>query len=111
MRTTFIAVWTLIAVWIAMVVPFRAALRQSSKGRPILKAWALLVVYFASLSLLLPGIVAAVDRDFSRREFHRWVPEGPAVVAMLVLGWVYPAVAYGLGVLFRQFKKKSDQQP
>ena len=44
----------------------------------------------------------SIDRDLGREVALHWVPEGPAVVAMVFFGWFYAGILVLLAFLVRR---------
>jgi hypothetical protein len=53
------------------------------------------------LCFLVPGIVSLFDRPLSREMLTHWVPEGPGVVAVAVVGWLPASMAALIALLVR----------
>ena len=99
MRLAFWIVSGVVGLVIAYGYPLVAVLRRKRFLKTILTAWLLLFGYMLCLCLLLPGEVTLFDRGFGREMSSTWVPEGPAVAAALLVGWLPPLMA-GLVALF-----------
>ena len=56
--------------------------------------WGVLILYSAFLSNFAAHVAYAYDR-----ELLEYFPEGPSVVAMLFLGWLYGIVLAGVGMV------------
>jgi hypothetical protein len=101
MRLAFCIVSGVIGQFIGYGYPLIAALRGKRFLKTILKAWLLLFTYMLCLCVILPGVVTLFDREFGRQMFRSWVPEGPAVAAALIAGWLPPVMAGLVGLAFR----------
>jgi hypothetical protein len=67
---------------------------------PFFLCWGLLVFWLFVFSLVLPGVVALYDRNLARN-ISECVPEGPAVVAAVFMGWFYAAITLLVAVVAR----------
>lgn len=92
-------------VLLAGAWPFRRVSRGAPAGRWFLACWAMLVGWMAFFSLVVPLVASMIDRDLGKVVFT-WVPEGPAVIAMLFFGWFYAGLVIGVAVIFRHWSAK-----
>ncbi len=90
---------------IAGIIPFRRIVRGGSVKWAFFLCWGLLIVTFALWSLGIPLICAAFSRNLAR-EVWSWVPEGPAVFALVIFGWVYAGITVVLAQLTCCFLQK-----
>jgi hypothetical protein len=108
MRTAFILITALIGVVICYVLPFIAAVRGGGLLKIILFTWLGLIAYLVFLVAYVPQIVAGSDEEFCKEIQTHWVPEGPGIVAVVVIGWVNPLIAAAVG---RALRSKSAKPP
>jgi hypothetical protein len=101
MRIAFIAATGLVGLYIAYGRPFFVGLRGGSVLKTIGIAWARLVVFMTLLCLVAPMSVGFFSEKLGHEMFTNWVPEMPAIIAALVIGWLPPLLALSVGSLVR----------
>jgi len=102
MRSTFIVATTVLAMWMGYAYPFLAVFRGARLWPVVARVWGVLLVYMLLLCFGLPLVVTSISHEFGREMLNSWVPEGPAVVGVAVMGWVPPALAGGIGYVVRR---------
>jgi hypothetical protein len=100
-RIAFTIVAGVIGLFIAYGYPFVAVLRGGHFGKAVANAWAVLFVFMVFLCFLLPGVITLFSRELGREMFRAWVPEGPAVGAAMIIGWLPPLIAALIGLAVR----------
>jgi hypothetical protein len=107
LHTSFDIVWAGILGLIAIVYPSIAVFVGRRFLRTMLIAWGLMIAYVAFLSLGLPIAVALFAPHAARELELHWVPEGPFVFAIAVLGWLYPVVGGLFGLAARWIMRRA----
>ena len=108
MRTAFILTTGFIGVVICYAVPFIAALRGGGLLKITLMTWLALIAYLVFLVLYVPDLVAGSDEQFLKEVQARWVPEGPGIAGVVLVGWVNPLIAAAVG---RALRSRSPKPP
>ena len=85
----------------------------SERGGGLLKmplfTWLGLIAYLVFLVAYVPQIVAGSDEELCEEIQSHWVPEGPGIVGIVVVGWVNPLVAAVVGRAVRsRFTKTAN---
>ena len=123
MREAFILLGVIVGLAIFYLLPFALILRGGRPLRVIAIGWLSAFGYIVFLCLLLPGIVHLFSKEMGREMLNNWVPEGPAVVAVGVMGWVPAVMAVAVGmvvktllnrfcpVFSKRFEPKSPEVP
>lgn len=101
MKSGFIVISALIALWIAYVQPLWSVVRGGRLQRAVLVSWLALLLFFVFLCLILPSVVMWIDHDFGKEMFKSWVPEAPGVLGVAVIGWIPALMGGSIGLLFR----------
>jgi hypothetical protein len=86
-------------------LPFARVVRGASGWKWFFLCWALLVVWMFLFCFVIPLGINALDRELGREAF-KWVPEGPAVIAMLFGGgWLYAGPIVWLAMIVRKARE------
>jgi hypothetical protein len=85
-------------------LPFLRVVRGESGWKWFLVCWVSLVVSMFVFCFVIPMAIHSYDRELGREAFN-WVPEGPAVILMLLMGWLYAAPVVWLGLLVRKVRE------
>jgi hypothetical protein len=97
MHTAFAIAYNLALGLIACVYPFVAVFRGRRFVRTFLEAWIAAVVFVAFFSLALPLAIGVVSPSVADEIMFHWVPDGPFIMLMAVMGWIYPLLGVSLG--------------
>lgn len=96
------------APWLlACPLPFVRVLQGGSAVRAFFFCWLLLVSWMSVFAIGIPYIAYQVSPDFAR-SMSSWLPEGPAVVAIVFVGWVYAGPTVLLALFVRRMLKGSS---
>jgi hypothetical protein len=85
-------------------LPFVRVIRGESGWKWFAVCWVSFVVWMFVFSFVIPMAINSYDRELGREAFN-WVPEGPVVIAMLFIGWLYAAPVVWLGLLVRKVRE------
>ena len=86
--------------------------RTAVTGRfwpPFFRMWIYLIVWSILFSFVVPGLV-----EWAFHDEHVWAYfiEGPAIVAMFFMGWVYPlilcGITLGIRALWVRWRSRTD---
>lgn len=109
MHTAFILITALVGVVICYALPFIAAVRGGGLLKITLFTWLGLIAYLVFLVAYVPQIVAGSDEQLCKEIQSHWVPEGPGIIGIVVVGWINPLVAAVVGRAMRsRFTKTSS---
>jgi len=97
MHTAFDIAYNLALGLIVFIYPFVAVFRGRRFVRTILEAWITAVVFTAFFSLVLPLTIGIFSRATADEIMFHWVPDGPFIMLMAVMGWIYPLLGVSLG--------------
>jgi hypothetical protein len=86
---------------LAGAIPFYHVLRGARPWRWWLFCWLSLIFWMFVFCFVVPLTVGAFSAQFAHEIFN-WVPEGPAVAAMLMMGWFPAGVLVTLAAFIRQ---------
>jgi hypothetical protein len=92
-------------VILAGAIPFIRITRGGRVTSAFFICWGLLIFWVAFFSLGLPIIASGFSRELTHT-VSRWVPEGPAVIAMVFFGWFYAGITVLLSVMVVRFRRK-----
>ena len=102
-RNAFIIVNVIGVLLVAYGYPFWVVFRGARRFPPVVKIWALSAIYMLALSLGMPMAVGLVSPEFSREMMVSWVPEGPGLLATLLIGWMPPILAGCVALVARRY--------
>lgn len=101
MKTAFLIASGLTGIFVAYGYPLVAILRGKRVLRTVVIGWGLLFIYMFSLCFLIPMLVSVFSRDLANEMWRSWVPEGPAVAAIAIMGWMPPLMAVVIGMVIK----------
>lgn len=102
MRGTFIFLSGIGFFGIGYLYPFIVVFRGGTLMRVIGLVWWLSIAYVIVLCLGLPKFVAFFDPVFAVEMNANWVPDTPAIVPVVALGWTAPLAGGAAGRVVRR---------
>jgi hypothetical protein len=79
-------------LFLAGIYPFICVFRKGRLLRPFFLCWALLVFWMFIFCIVVPLVAGQFNRELAHTIEAEWVPEGPAVVAIVFFGWFYAGI-------------------
>jgi hypothetical protein len=93
---------------LACTFPFLRVVQGRRVFPEFAKCWGLLIFWMFVFTLVIPLGLGQIKHSWGREAFN-WVPEGPALVAITFMGWMYAGPIVGLAVCVRQLVRKFKQ--
>lgn len=87
---------------IAYLYPFIVVFRGGPFYRLIFRVWFYSLVGMLGFCFGLPLSVSAINPEVAREMLNNWVPEGPAVAAVMFMGWLPPLISGGIALFLRE---------
>lgn len=87
------------AFGLAVGLPIYRVAKTGLFWTPFFRMWLYLFTWAVLFSMIVPAFVAW---GFHDKRAWLYFPEGPACMAMLFLGWLYPLVLCGITLGIRQ---------
>lgn len=104
-------IFVILALLIAAVIPIRIYFKTKSYSRLILSAWGTIFAWAVLNCIVVPGILGLLGIE----DLVRYFPEGPAVVASAIAGWIFGLelavlvlVSRGVRWVFRRLFGKAE---
>lgn len=93
-------------LFLAGALPFIRVFKGGRLWPWFMVCWVSLVAWMFVFCLVIPMLASTFDPELGREIATRWVPEGPAVVAMIFMGWFPAAILVWCALLVRLFARR-----
>ncbi len=102
MREVFITLTAISFLSVGYIYPFVVLFRNGTFKSVVGKSWAMQLVMIIVLTLGVPKFAAMVNPEFGLTMLvDNWVPDSPAIVPIMVTGWIPALIGGAVGQFAR----------